>query len=98
MKNNAFVIVVAVALLAARAFGSPAVARSYGPAAVSSQPATTRCVDNPDPTYERQQVLLQLASILSKSIPWYKDHYSDFYVKNGKPGGFEIWDLTEPAN
>jgi hypothetical protein len=59
----------------------------------------TKCAENPDSLYNRQNILEQLAEILNESVPEFKKIYKNgFHVKNEKPIKFFIFDLTDTSN
>jgi len=57
-----------------------------------------RCSENPDPLYDRQKVLEQLAEILNVSVFGTRKDDFVFGVKVEKPLKFTIFDLTETSN
>lgn len=58
-----------------------------------------RCIENPDRSYNRHQVLERLAQILNQSIPEYAHVFGNgFYVEDERGVGFFIYDLTDPSN
>jgi len=57
------------------------------------------CEQNPDPLYDRTQVLKKLADILNIAAPSFRNYEKDgFEVLNEKPKRFFIYDLTDPSN
>lgn len=66
---------------------------------LSGQNMTEKCSPNPDNLYNRQQVLEQLAKILTISIPEYQQFDSSgFYVENERGKNFFVQDLTDTSN
>lgn len=65
----------------------------------NSQKNEITCPANSDNLYQRQMVLEKIAEILSISIPEFavENRYS-FGVRNEKPKGFEIYDLSDALN
>lgn len=60
---------------------------------------TSNCLPNPDPLYDRPQVMLGLAKILNESIPEYLKANSKGYYTDAENGiGFFVVDLTNPSN
>lgn len=60
---------------------------------------TDRCPPNPDPLYNRSQVLNELADILNRSIPEYsKANPKGFYTDHENGIDFFVVDLTKPSN
>jgi hypothetical protein len=60
---------------------------------------THRCPPNPDPLYNRSQVLNELADILNRSIPEYSEaNPKGFYTDNENGIDFFVVDLTNPSN
>jgi hypothetical protein len=58
------------------------------------------CLENSDSIYNRIFILNDLAKVLNKSVPKFKKRYDPlgFYVENGKPKNFFIFDLTDTLN
>jgi len=57
-----------------------------------------KCFENPDPLYNRQKTLEQLAEILNTSVFGTRKDDFVFDVKNEKPLKFTIFDLTDTSN
>jgi len=64
-----------------------------------------RCSNNADSLYDRQKVLKQLARILNSTATLFynakylnKKEIDEASVKNERPVGFTVYDMTEPSN
>jgi hypothetical protein len=64
-----------------------------------AQSVVAKCSANPDPTYDRQRVLEQLAAVLNDSVPEHrKVEREGFRVRDQKGLGFFVYDLTDTSN
>jgi hypothetical protein len=54
---------------------------------------------NPDPMYQRSEILEQLSQILETSVSEsVRKQYPGFSVEEGRANGFFVYDLTDPSN
>jgi hypothetical protein len=68
-------------------------------AVMTGQKTVKRCPANPDPLYDREKILEQLAEVLNASSPGFRK-YEDrgFYLEDERPQQFFIFDLADPSN
>ena len=59
---------------------------------------TIECSPNSDETYDRTKILELFADLLYEALPDDAKPYGKHTVKNGRPSGFSVWDITDPTN